>query len=193
MCKNVYQLGKCNIKENNKISAFFDEKDDASDFRKGIAYVHFFENRHSDPSYLIKAILLLNKGLERLPNHVEGNYNLARAYQLQGENTKPIVLYKKVTKLDPSHMWSLYQLGRLYLYDDTKQSKEGRQCCAGQDIIDAKRVSETLGIEHKILYYQKKFKNVSKYVPEGVEGMVRFRGSVNKIIYNLVNLKIIIF
>jgi len=35
-------------------------------------------------------------------------------------------------------------------------------------------------------YYQKKFKNVSKYVPEGVEGMVRFRGSVNKIIYNLV-------
>ena len=35
-------------------------------------------------------------------------------------------------------------------------------------------------------YYQKKFKNVSKYVPEGVEGMVRFKGSVNKIIYNLV-------
>jgi len=35
-------------------------------------------------------------------------------------------------------------------------------------------------------YYQKKFKNVSKYVPEGVEGMVRFKGPVNKIIYNLV-------
>jgi len=105
-----------------KLIDFFDEKDDASDIRKGIAYVHFFENRHSDPSYLIKAILLLNKGLERLPKHVEGNYNLARAYQLQGENTKPIALYKKVTKLDPSHMWSLYQLGRLYLYDDTKQS-----------------------------------------------------------------------
>jgi len=35
-------------------------------------------------------------------------------------------------------------------------------------------------------YYQKKFKNVSKYVPEGVEGIVRFKGSVNKIIYNLV-------
>ena len=105
-----------------KLIDFFDEKDDASDIRKGIAYVHFFENRHSDTSYLIKAILLLNKGLERLPNHVEGNYNLARAYQLQVENEKSIVLYNKVTKLDPSHMWSLYQLGRLYLYDDTKQS-----------------------------------------------------------------------
>ena len=46
----------------------------------------------------------------------------------------------------------------LKLYDDIKQSKEGRQCCAGQDIIDAKRVSEKIDIKHEILYYQKKFK-----------------------------------
>ena len=46
----------------------------------------------------------------------------------------------------------------LKLYDDAKQSKEGRQCCAGQDILDAKRVSEKLNIRHKILFYQKKFK-----------------------------------
>ena len=47
----------------------------------------------------------------------------------------------------------------LKLYDDSKQSKEGRQCCAGQDIIDAKRVSEKINIRHEILYYQKKFKS----------------------------------
>ncbi len=47
----------------------------------------------------------------------------------------------------------------LKLYDDIKQSKEGRQCCAGQDILDAKRVSEQLDIKHKILFYQKKFKS----------------------------------
>ena len=46
----------------------------------------------------------------------------------------------------------------LKLYDDTKQSREGRQCCAGQDIMDAKRVSEKISIKHEILYYQKKFK-----------------------------------
>ena len=46
----------------------------------------------------------------------------------------------------------------LKLYDDSKQSKEGRQCCAGQDILDAKRVSENININHKILFYQKKFK-----------------------------------
>ncbi len=46
----------------------------------------------------------------------------------------------------------------LKLYDDAKQSREGRQCCAGQDITDAKRVSEKININHEILYYQKKFK-----------------------------------
>ena len=46
----------------------------------------------------------------------------------------------------------------LKLYDDIKSSSKGKQCCAGRDIIDAKRVSENLNIEHKILYYQKKFK-----------------------------------
>ena len=101
---------------------FFDEKDDASNIRKGIAYVNFYENRHSDPSYLNKATLLLNKGLERIPNHIEGNYSLGRAYQLQGKSNRSIVLYKKVAKLDPSHMWSMYQLGRLYLDGDLQQS-----------------------------------------------------------------------
>ncbi len=46
----------------------------------------------------------------------------------------------------------------LKLYDDAKTSRTGRQCCAGQDILDAKRVSEQLNINHEILYYQKKFK-----------------------------------
>ena len=49
----------------------------------------------------------------------------------------------------------------LKLYDDVKTSAKSRQCCAGQDIMDAKRVANQLKIDHKILYYQKKFK---KYV-----------------------------
>jgi tRNA-uridine 2-sulfurtransferase len=46
----------------------------------------------------------------------------------------------------------------LKLYDDNKKNSEGRQCCAGRDILDAKRVSEQLDISHKILFYQKKFR-----------------------------------
>ena len=46
----------------------------------------------------------------------------------------------------------------LKIYDDTKITSQSKQCCAGQDIMDAKRVAGKLGIEHKILYYQNRFK-----------------------------------
>ena len=60
----------------------------------------------------------------------------------------------------------------LKLYDDAKLSDNGRQCCAGKDIIDAKRVSESLNINHKILYYQKKFKNevIDSFIDSYVAG-----------------------
>ena len=60
----------------------------------------------------------------------------------------------------------------LKLYNDTKQSKEGRQCCAGQDILDAKRVSEKININHKILFYQKKFKSevIDSFIDSYVAG-----------------------
>ena len=46
----------------------------------------------------------------------------------------------------------------LKLYDDGKEVAASKQCCSGQDIIDAKRVAHKLDIKHKILYYQDKFK-----------------------------------
>ena len=60
----------------------------------------------------------------------------------------------------------------LKLYDDSKTSKKGRQCCAGQDILDAKRVSEQLNINHEILFYQKKFKEevIASFIDSYVAG-----------------------
>ena len=60
----------------------------------------------------------------------------------------------------------------LKLYDDIKTSKKNRQCCAGQDILDAKRVSQKLNISHKILYYQKKFKKdvIDSFVDSYISG-----------------------
>ena len=46
----------------------------------------------------------------------------------------------------------------LKLYDDGKDVAKSKQCCSGQDIMDAKRVAHKLDIEHKILYFQNKFK-----------------------------------
>ena len=45
----------------------------------------------------------------------------------------------------------------LKLYNDSKEVATSKQCCSGQDIIDAKRVAHKLGIDHKILYYQNSF------------------------------------
>tara|TARA_Y100000590_G_scaffold465748_1_gene638920 strand:- start:100 stop:1257 length:1158 start_codon:yes stop_codon:yes gene_type:complete len=60
----------------------------------------------------------------------------------------------------------------LKLYDDAKSSSSKKQCCAGQDIVDAKRVSQKLDIDHKILYYQKKFKKdvINSFVESYVAG-----------------------
>ncbi len=46
----------------------------------------------------------------------------------------------------------------LKLYDYNKESSHSKQCCTGQDIMDAKRVAQKLDIEHKVFYYQNKFK-----------------------------------
>jgi len=60
----------------------------------------------------------------------------------------------------------------LKLYDDVKKNEKSRQCCAGQDILDAKRVSQQLNIDHKILYFQKKFKEgvIDNFVQSYIEG-----------------------
>jgi len=60
----------------------------------------------------------------------------------------------------------------LKLYDDTKEISKSKQCCAGQDILDAKRVADKLGIEHKILYFQNKFKSgvIDNFVESYLKG-----------------------
>ena len=60
----------------------------------------------------------------------------------------------------------------LKLYDDGKDVAESKQCCSGQDIMDAKRVAQKLDIEHKILYFQNKFKQgvIDNFVDSYLKG-----------------------
>jgi tRNA-specific 2-thiouridylase len=46
----------------------------------------------------------------------------------------------------------------LQLYDHGAAVHRAGSCCAGQDIEDARRVSETLGIPHYVLDYEKRFR-----------------------------------
>ena len=60
----------------------------------------------------------------------------------------------------------------LKLYDDNKEANSSKQCCSGQDIMDAKRVANKLDIEHKILYFQNKFKEgvINNFVESYLKG-----------------------
>ena len=60
----------------------------------------------------------------------------------------------------------------LKLYDEGKEVAASKQCCSGQDIMDAKRVAHKLGIEHKTLYYQNKFKQgvIDNFVDSYLKG-----------------------
>ena len=60
----------------------------------------------------------------------------------------------------------------LKLYDDGKEVAASKQCCSGQDIMDAKRVANKLNIDHKILYYQNKFKQgvIDNFVESYLKG-----------------------
>ena len=60
----------------------------------------------------------------------------------------------------------------LKLYDDGKEVAQSKQCCSGQDIMDAKRVAHKLDIDHKILYYQNKFKQgvIDNFVESYLKG-----------------------
>ena len=108
-----------------KLRDFFEEGepgDPAAIIRKGIAYTNYYETRHSEPAYLVRAIILLEQGLRDAPEHLDGYYALARAFQLQGKDQQAVAAYQRVLSLDPTHMWTCYQLGRLYLDEAPERS-----------------------------------------------------------------------
>jgi len=60
----------------------------------------------------------------------------------------------------------------LQLYDHGEAVRRPGACCAGQDIYDASRVAERLGIAHYVLYYESRFRGgvIDRFVDEYARG-----------------------
>ncbi len=60
----------------------------------------------------------------------------------------------------------------LQLYDHGDAVRRPGACCAGQDIYDAKQVSDQLGIAHYVLDYESRFRNgvIDRFVDEYARG-----------------------
>jgi tRNA-uridine 2-sulfurtransferase len=60
----------------------------------------------------------------------------------------------------------------LQLYDHGEAARRSGACCAGQDIYDASRVAERLGIAHYVLDYESRFREgvIDRFVDEYAHG-----------------------
>lgn len=80
----------------------------------GIAYVTYFESRHSHPDYLKKAIPLLEENLKIIPEHKNGLYYLGLAYLKTGRIQEAISNLQKLLALDQENAQAYYLIGNAY-------------------------------------------------------------------------------
>ena len=72
----------------------------------------------------------------------------------------------------------------LQLYDHGQAVGKKGACCAGQDIQDARRVAEALGIPHYVLDYEARFKQAvmgefADYAHNSIAELKRIHGSAH--------------
>jgi tetratricopeptide (TPR) repeat protein len=80
----------------------------------GIAYVAYFDSKHSHPDYLKKAIPLLEENLKSFPAHKNGLYYLGLAYLRNGRIQEAISTFQKFLTLDPGNAQAYYLLGNAF-------------------------------------------------------------------------------
>lgn len=80
----------------------------------GIAYVYYFDSKHSNPEYLKKGIPMLEENLKTYPDHKNGLYYLGLAYLRNGRIQESIKTFEKLLLLDPGNAQAHYLLGNSF-------------------------------------------------------------------------------
>jgi len=93
---------------------FMGEIDNAADIRLGIAYVKYFEEKHSEEEYLLRAVELLEEGLNSNREHTGGFYNLGKAQLSLKNPRKAVEAFEKAIMLNPLDMKTYFAVGISY-------------------------------------------------------------------------------
>lgn len=80
----------------------------------GIAYVVYFDSKHSHPEYLKKAVPLLEENIKKFPEHKNGLYYLGLAYLRTGRVQESINTFEKLLLLNPENSQAYYLLGNAF-------------------------------------------------------------------------------
>lgn len=96
------------------------------------------------------------------PTYIAG---MAKPSSVNAENTKSRVVVAMSGGVDSSVTAALMQRAghevvgvTLQLYDHGRSTARRGSCCAGQDIYDARRVADRLGIAHYVLDFEERFR-----------------------------------
>jgi predicted CXXCH cytochrome family protein len=95
------------------LEPFFDEVDSAAAVRQGVAYVMYWEAKHSHPAYLKEAVVALEAGLAKAPDHQEGQYFLGLAYRHLGRLPDSVERLRWAIALEPKDARAHFQFGRV--------------------------------------------------------------------------------
>ncbi len=120
-------------KQNGKSAAinlkpFWIENDPAAAVRLGIAYLSYYGESGRQQQHLEKAIELLTAGLQKVPDHVNGLYNLGNAYYLSDQPADARPHLQKAADLDKENARAHFLLGQtLHKLDRKDEAAEAYQ------------------------------------------------------------------
>ncbi|TFB13816.1 tetratricopeptide repeat protein [Candidatus Marinimicrobia bacterium MT.SAG.4] len=93
---------------------FMGETDSSADIRLGIAYVKYFEEKHPEQEYLVRAIELLEEGLKSNREHISGLYNLGKAHLSLKNPRKAAQALERAIMMNPVEIKTYFALGISY-------------------------------------------------------------------------------
>lgn len=97
-----------------KLKNFYNDTSEDSGLNLGIAYVKYFDTRHSHGEYLKTAMPLLEEGLKKFPQHKEGLFYLAFAYFKTDRIQEAVNILQKLTTADPDNAQAYFLLGTAF-------------------------------------------------------------------------------